>query len=692
MLHDPQTTAPRPDEADCKLQIANLKFSIFNFQFSICNPAVLLRWALVGAAAAWFLLHLGFYIARICHLDPAVVRESCHELKHFFCWQAAGFFAVAIVVGLLRPALAARALGGYLIASTVALLAASHNAGLVGRVSVLLLWAFCAVNGMRGLLARAAGPRYATWGVAAAAVMAALVPLSFLLGILHAITPSNVAVLAVVSALPGALLIVKPRPVVADGRPGGRTAPDRSATDEPSVGARRGFTVVQACCLEAVWMALAISFVGASTSEVHSDAVRVHLPYIHQVVWDHGISHQYACWHRLQPMAMQTCGAMFAAVGGDAAAKWFSWLVLAALALLVADEVHHRSGSPALGALGAAAALGCPVLIGLATTVYVDHAMALLCTAGFVVLFRALRPPAEKGTSFVVPALAGLFRLKAGLRTNYPPGLSPFPPRPMCLRGILLSAVIMASMAQIKYPGLVFCVVWGVTLCAALLWQLPWRVALRWSLYGGVVLAAAMCPWYIYVYLGTGNPVFPYLQNWFHSPYWIDGFSPQQVYEASFKLDPGILGALRFPWIGTFYTHRFAEGYDGSVGFWVLALAPCCLVPFFLRRIARARRGWHALKGREDRPPTPFQGVPPVDQSLAHSGTAAFFPYWDMALAGAAMIALVVSYTPYVRYWLPAYPLLLAACVLAAGPLVSSAWQHVVDRRRVGQAEAQSHQ
>ena len=48
-------------------------------------------------------------------------------------------------------------------------------------------------------------------------------------------------------------------------------------------------------------------------------------------------------------------------------------------------------------------------------------------------------------------------------------------------------------------------------------------------------------------------------------------------------------------------------------------------------------------------------------------GTVPFFPYWDMALAGAAMIALIVSYTPYIRYWLPAYPLLVAACVLAAG-------------------------
>ena len=46
--------------------------------------------------------------------------------------------------------------------------------------------------------------------------------------------------------------------------------------------------------------------------------------------------------------------------------------------------------------------------------------------------------------------------------------------------------------------------------------------------------------------------------------------------------------------------------------------------------------------------------------------------YWDMAIAAVAMIAGIVIYTPYVRYWLPAYPLLVASCVLAAGSLSRS--------------------
>ena len=189
---------------------------------------------------------------------------------------------------------------------------------------------------------------------------------------------------------------------------------------------------------------------------------------------------------------------------------------------------------------------------------------------------------------------------------------------------------MIASMDQVKYPGLVFSVVWAVVLCIGLLRQLPWRTAVRWTLAGGTFLAAAAAPWYVYVYAGTGNPFFPYLQNWFHSPYWIDGFTLQQVFEKSFKLDPGIGGVLRFPFTATFDTHRFMEGANGQLGFWVIALAPCLLFAPW-RKVGSNRA---------------------------------------MAAAAVAMIAGIVSYTPYVRYWLPAYPLLLIASVSAAGRLV----------------------
>jgi hypothetical protein len=541
------------------------------------NDRMRLRHVAVLLAAAWFAVHVALYVGQIFQLDLPTLRAEFGVLWQFFGRQTAAFVALTLVVAFLRPGMMGRALVMFWALSTVALLVASRSVGTAVGFPLLALWAACTVRGMRSALARSVGDRYATWGVAAAAVYAALVPLCFLLGVLHALTPWIVAPLAVAAALPGLVGWARRLP----------TLPRDVLPRLDRIG------VLDVFLIQTIWVVLAVGFVSASTSEVVSDAVRVHLPYIHQIVADHGISHQYACWHRLQPMAAQTCCAAFACVGSDAAAKWFSWLAIAALALLAAEEVSRRAGSPRLGLLAAAAVLGCPLLLWLSATLYIDHVITLLCVAGFIVLFRALRPP--------------------------------------CLRGILLSAALIGSMIQVKYTGLVFCAVWGAWLCVALGRHCGWRIAARWSAAAGAALVLVALPWYVYVALGTGNPFYPYLHRCFPSPYWADSVAIQQILESNFKVGPGIGRVLSFPWVATYGTHRFLENQNGFLGFWALALAPC----------------WFLVRPR--------------------CGAA----FGDMAVAGAAMIAGIVLYTPYVRYWLPAYPLLVISCVLAAGWLTS---------------------
>lgn len=247
--------------------------------------------------------------------------------KTFFGWQAGAFLALAIIVGTRRPAVAGGVLGGYLVLSALALLACSRNAALMATFAIFVLWALSATVGMRMAIERVVGPRYATWGVAAATVYAALIPICFFLGLIRAITPSNVAALAVATGLPGAVACLRRLPAL----PGDL---------KRQLGQ---WDVLDMCLAEAIWLLVAVGFVFASTSEVLSDSVRVHLPYIHRVVADHGVSHPYACWHQLQPMAVQTCCAALAVVGSDATAKWFSWLALPCLALLAAEEVCLRS-------------------------------------------------------------------------------------------------------------------------------------------------------------------------------------------------------------------------------------------------------------------------------------------------------------------------------------------------------------
>ncbi len=338
-----------------------------------------LRWILLGFAAGWFCIHATLYALLLRHLDPLLGSHLKMALTQFFGWQMGGFFLSAIVVSTLRPSATGRILGGYLLVSALVLLGLHHDAGAVAKLAILLLWMACATTGMREAVRRAAGERYATWGIAAAAVYAALVPIGFVLGILHLITPSIVTAVAVATALPGGVVCVW------------RTARWNATSVARGDSCRQ--SVVKWCLLEVIWVVLAIEFIGASTPEVFSDAARVHVPYMQQVVADHGISHQYACWFRLEPMAAQTYGAAMAAVGTLAAAKWFSWLALAVLVMLVAEEVQRRSGSRELGLFAGAAVLSCPILTRLSSSLYVDHVMAMFCTAGFVVLFRACAPP-----------------------------------------------------------------------------------------------------------------------------------------------------------------------------------------------------------------------------------------------------------------------------------------------------------
>ena len=232
--------------------------------------------------------------------------------------------------------------------------------------------------------------------------------------------------------------------------------------------------------------------------------------------------------------------------------------------LLIVEEVHRRSGSRELGLFAGAAVLCCPVLVG---------------TFGFAV--RRSRDGAAMHGRIrrVVPRVAAAV-----------------------LARILLSAAIMGSMVQVKYTGLVFVAVWGIFLAVDLLRKSGWRIALRWSLAAGASLAAAALPWYVYVYLGTGNPFYPYLHRWFPSPYWADGFSLQQVFEAS-SCRPESPARRHFPGRPLTTRSRFVEGYNGILGFWVLAL--------------RRAGFWHGGAGRATRGQSLFAERP---GSTSHNG------------------------------------------------------------------------
>ena len=110
------------------------------------------------------------------------------------------------------------------------------------------------------------------------------------------------------------------------------------------------------------------------------------------------------------------------------------------------------------------------------------------------------------------------------------------------------------------------------------------RLGVRPALAAGiavVLLLAAALPTYAIAWRMTGNPIFPFLNQKFPSPL---------VDHAAVFADPRFLQALTWhtPFDLTFYTHRYFEGRNRSLGFEYLLLAPLGLAAAFVIKRRRA--------------------------------------------------------------------------------------------------------
>ncbi len=202
-------------------------------------------------------------------------------------------------------------------------------------------------------------------------------------------------------------------------------------------------------------------------------------------------------------------------------------------------------------------------------------------------------------------------------------------------RGVAFSAFLMACVIQIKYNALIFCVVWTLCLAVVTLRQRGVRGAWRFSGPAIATLAVFGSPWYLYMLVTAKSPVFPYLNHIFKSPYWAWDQSLLNGLER-FQLGESLWSQAFFPWTVTFHTSRIVQRQDGAIGFMLLALLP--LLPLL------AAQAWR--RGR------------------------------DLAIAGALSIVGICGVTVYARYWLPGYPLVLMALILALGRAVrGSRWR-----------------
>ena len=187
--------------------------------------------------------------------------------------------------------------------------------------------------------------------------------------------------------------------------------------------------------------------------------------------------------------------------------------------------------------------LSCPFLLYLATTLYIDHLILLLNLAALILVFRS-RGPGQIGI-------------------------------------LMISALVMGSLAQIKYNTLLFAVVWSGTVTWYLFTSFRISKAFKWGTLIALTFVISTSPWYIYTYTNTGNPLYPYFDKVIDSPMWPSGLKAT-LEQDKYSLGEGGFSWLKFPWIVTFHTSQISNRHDGIMGYWMLAL-----VPFWLFGINR---------------------------------------------------------------------------------------------------------
>jgi hypothetical protein len=237
------------------------------------------------------------------------------------------------------------------------------------------------------------------------------------------------------------------------------------------------------------------------------DATLYHLPFARAFAESGGVP---ALWDRRFPVFPQANEILFAAVmlfGRDVAAhgvQLFATLLTAAVLAAWGREAFP-SYKPA-GWLAAAVFLGNPIVVHLAANAHVEAGLTLVVTAALYALRRWLR---TGGKGWL--ALSGLFG---------------------------------ATAADVKYLGLFFLGIAGLTVLLAGGRPRSAMERLRDGGLFGAVALAFMAPWYLRIYVHTGNPIFPYLPRIFGGSLWESLPYPQPYDPLIYRLARWV----RLPW------------------------------------------------------------------------------------------------------------------------------------------------
>jgi hypothetical protein len=274
------------------------------------------------------------------------------------------------------------------------------------------------------------------------------------------------------------------------------------------------------------------------------DATLYHLPFARAFAASGGVPYLVDRRFPVFPQATEVLFATVMLFGSDVAAHGVELLAaLLTAALLVAWGGRAFPRYPPAGWIAAAVFLGNPIVSYLAGTAYIEPGLTL----------------------FVAASLYALDRWRSGGGTAW----------------LALAAVFGATAADVKYLGLFFLGIAGlaVVLAGGRSRTVPAR--LREGLLFAGLAAAFLAPWYLRIYLHTGNPIFPYLPQVFGGSLWQSLPRP----ETGEPLAARLLRWIRLPWDILFERGR----YNQEPPFSPACLAALPLLVFGALRDARVR-------------------------------------------------------------------------------------------------------
>lgn len=275
--------------------------------------------------------------------------------------------------------------------------------------------------------------------------------------------------------------------------------------------------------------------------EVSTDGLAMHLAIASHMARQHAFLFdiRHFVWS-LMPMGSDWCYTMAYMMGGEYAARLLNFAMLLALVLLL-FRILRQLASSAI-AIGMTALFVSTPLVQLVTgSMFVENFVAAMCFAGIVALWRFHEIPTPQTLLLTALLLGSAVALKLG-----------------AIAVVVLALALLARQAWIARPSR------AVAITAIL-----------------IVLATGSLP-YVNAYVRSRNPIFPYANNRFHSPYVGNDLVDTRFHPPLSWRTPARL---------TFETNEYFEGQNGSFGFQYLLLLPLALIclawiPSFLARSA----------------------------------------------------------------------------------------------------------